>query len=119
MNPWDVIPSDPVESIGWANFDNFEDTLNMGNAVIIDNKLCDDGKKETSNITVENKMDTALGSKATLEAIGAGDMKIGDSVDSAASYTETNINHQSTESNLYSGCTADKNANPSEIVDSR
>lgn len=119
VNPWDVVPSEPVESTGWANFDNFENTLNMENAVIIDNKLCDDGKKETSNITVENKMDTALGSKATLEAIGAGDMKIGDSVDSTASYIETNINHQSTESNLYSGCTADKNANPSEIVDSR
>ncbi|XP_033183135.1 phosphatase 6 regulatory subunit 1-like protein fmt [Bombus vancouverensis nearcticus] len=119
VNPWDMMPSEPVESIGWANFDNFENTLNMGNAVIIDNKLCDDGKKETSNITVENKMDTALGSKATLEAVGAGDMKIEDSVDSTASYIETNINHQSKESNLYSDCTADKNANPSEIVDSR
>lgn len=123
MNPWDVVSSEPVESTGWANFDNFENALNVENAVIIDNKLCDEGKKETSNreqnVTTENKVETPLGSKVTVEAMGAGDMKIEDTVDSTASYIETNINHQNTESSLYSGCTADKNANPSEIVDSR
>ncbi|KOX78430.1 Serine/threonine-protein phosphatase 6 regulatory subunit 3 [Melipona quadrifasciata] len=119
VNPWDVVSSEPVESTGWANFDNFENALNVENAVIIDNKLCDEGKKEMSNTTVENKMETSLGSKVTVEAIGAGDMKIEDTVDSTASYVETNINHQNTESSLYSGCTADKNANPNEIVDSR
>ncbi|KAF3422050.1 hypothetical protein E2986_12123 [Frieseomelitta varia] len=91
VNPWDVVSSEPVESTG---------------------------KKEMSNTTVENKMETPLGSKVTVEAIGAGDVKIEDTVDSTASYIETNINHQNTESSLYSGCTADKNANPSEIVDS-
>lgn len=122
VNPWDVVPSEPVESTGWANFDNFENTLNMENTVIIDNKLCDESKKDTtSNVTaaVENKIEGGLGGKVTMETIGAGDMKIGDSLDSTASHVETNINHQSTESSLYSGCTADKNANPSEIVDSR
>lgn len=119
MNPWDVVSSEPVESTGWANFDNFENTLNIENTVIIDNKLCDEPKKETLSTTFENKMETQLGSKITVETIGAGDMKIEDTVDSIASYIGTNINHQSTESNLYSECTADKNANPSEIVDSR
>ncbi|CAK9802611.1 Serine/threonine-protein phosphatase 6 regulatory subunit 3 [Anthophora plagiata] len=117
VNPWDVVP---VESTGWANFDNFENTLNMENTVIIDNKLRGESKNEMLNtIADENKMETTLGSKETTEAIGAGDMKIADSVDSTVSQVETNINHQSTESSLYSGCTADKNANPSEIVDSR
>ncbi|XP_012342045.1 serine/threonine-protein phosphatase 6 regulatory subunit 3 isoform X1 [Apis florea] len=119
VNPWDVVSSEPVESTGWANFDNFENTLNIENTVIIDNKLCDESKKETLSTTFENKMETPLGSKVTVETIGAGDMKIGDTVDSIASYIGTNINHQSTESNLYSECTADKNANPNEIVDSR
>ncbi|XP_076764338.1 phosphatase 6 regulatory subunit 1-like protein fmt [Xylocopa sonorina] len=119
-NPWDVVPSEPVDFADWANFDNFENTLNMENTVIVDNKLCDESKRETSSATtVGNKMQTALGNKVAVETIGAGDMKIGDSVDSTASHVETNINHQSTESSLYSGCTADKNANRSEIIDSR
>ncbi|XP_017753161.1 PREDICTED: serine/threonine-protein phosphatase 6 regulatory subunit 3 isoform X2 [Eufriesea mexicana] len=120
VSPWDVVPSEPVESTGWANFDNFENTLNMENSVIIYNKLSDDGKKEMLNTaTIENKMETAPGNKVTVEAIGAGDMKIGDSIDSTASFIETNIKHQSTESSLFSSCTADKNANPSKIVDNR
>ncbi|KOC61525.1 Serine/threonine-protein phosphatase 6 regulatory subunit 3 [Habropoda laboriosa] len=105
VNPWDVVQSESVVSTGWANFDNFENTFNMENTVIIDD---------------ENKMEILFRNKGPVEPIGAGDMKIDDSVDSSTvSLVKTNINHQSTESSLYSGCTADKNANPSETVGSR
>nr|XP_003708528.1 PREDICTED: serine/threonine-protein phosphatase 6 regulatory subunit 3 isoform X1 [Megachile rotundata]XP_012152984.1 PREDICTED: serine/threonine-protein phosphatase 6 regulatory subunit 3 isoform X1 [Megachile rotundata] len=118
-NPWAVVPPEPVESTGWANFDNFENTVSMENTVIVDNTLCDESKnKALDAITDQNKMETTSGNEVAVEAVSTNDMKIEDSNDSTISHTETNVNHQSTEDNLYSGCTADKNANPSEIIDS-
>lgn len=129
VDPWDVAPSELVDFTGWANFDNFENTLNMDDTVIIDNKICDESKKQKESYTeavvatVKNETDTALESKITDETIGAaGDTKIEGSVDGTTSHVEmTNVNHQTTnESSLYSCCTAaDNNANPSEIIDSR
>ncbi|XP_029047430.1 serine/threonine-protein phosphatase 6 regulatory subunit 3 isoform X2 [Osmia bicornis bicornis] len=119
VNPWDVAPSEPVESTGWANFDNFENTVSMENTVIVDNKVCDESKERTQDITMDqNKIETISGNEIAVEAISTNDIKIEDSNDSTTSRIETNINHQNTEDNLYSECTADKNANPSENVDS-
>lgn len=120
MNPWDVAPSEPVESTGWANFDNFENTVSMENTVIVDNKVCDESKERTLDITMDqNKIETISGNEIAVEAISTNDMKIEDSNDSSTLRIETNINHQNIEDNLHSECTADKNANPSENVDSR
>lgn len=119
-NPWKVIAPEPVESTGWANFDNFENSLNMENTVIIDNKLCDESKREgNSTVADETDVETTLESKVTVTPIESDDTKIADSDDSSTtSHVEMNINHQSTEDNLYPD-NADKNANPSEIIDSR
>ncbi|XP_053971363.1 serine/threonine-protein phosphatase 6 regulatory subunit 3 [Hylaeus anthracinus] len=118
VNPWDSAPSETVEPTGWANFDNFENTLSVEN-VIIDNKLCDDIKKETPDTSADlNKTEDVVENKVTAEAtIGAGDVKVEESVDSTPLDTETNVNHKIIEDSSFPVCTPDKNANPSEISD--
>ncbi|XP_076622482.1 phosphatase 6 regulatory subunit 1-like protein fmt isoform X1 [Colletes latitarsis] len=120
VNPWDSAPSETVEPTGWANFDNFENILSVENTVIVDNKLCDEIKKGPPDTSADlNKTEAVVGSNVTAEAIEADDVKVEDSVDSTSSHTETNINHKSIEDSLFSVCTADKNANPSEILNAR
>ncbi|XP_043248418.1 serine/threonine-protein phosphatase 6 regulatory subunit 3 [Colletes gigas] len=120
VNPWDSAPSETVEPTGWANFDNFENILSVENTVIVDNKLCDEIKKGPPDTSADlNKTEAVVGSKVTAEAIGADDVKVEDSVDSTSSHTETNINHKSIEDSLFSVCTADRNANPSENLNAR
>ncbi|XP_043504094.1 serine/threonine-protein phosphatase 6 regulatory subunit 3 isoform X5 [Polistes fuscatus] len=89
VNPWDVVPSEPLESTGWANFDNFETTSLV--------------EKETA---LENK---------SVENIGGGDSITVDLVDSTSHLsTEANQNSKASDDSIYSVCTSDKNANPSE-----
>ncbi|XP_076622484.1 phosphatase 6 regulatory subunit 1-like protein fmt isoform X3 [Colletes latitarsis] len=90
VNPWDSAPSETVEPTG---------------------------PPDTSADL--NKTEAVVGSNVTAEAIEADDVKVEDSVDSTSSHTETNINHKSIEDSLFSVCTADKNANPSEILNAR
>ncbi|KAH0946482.1 hypothetical protein HN011_011282 [Eciton burchellii] len=46
VNPWDVVPSESVESTGWANFDNFENTLSIENKESENKKPTNDECKE-------------------------------------------------------------------------
>ncbi|XP_076248326.1 phosphatase 6 regulatory subunit 1-like protein fmt isoform X2 [Calliopsis andreniformis] len=128
VNPWDSVPSEPVEILEWANFDNFDNVPDMNDTsstVIIDNKLRDEMKKETSDIIPDiNKMETVAGNKVMVDTIGADDVKVKDSVDSTSSQIEENINpieanHKSTEDDSHSVCTTEKNTSPNEILNSR
>ncbi|XP_011266913.1 serine/threonine-protein phosphatase 6 regulatory subunit 3 isoform X2 [Camponotus floridanus] len=54
VNPWDVASSEPVESTGWANFENFENTLSIENTTSGDNKtMCDELKKTSETTAVD------------------------------------------------------------------
>ncbi|XP_015437682.1 PREDICTED: serine/threonine-protein phosphatase 6 regulatory subunit 3 [Dufourea novaeangliae] len=106
VNPWEVAPSDTtVESTGWANFDT---------------KLCDEIEEEEQDLTTDlSKVETTTERKPTPEAIGAGDTKVEDTADSNTSHTETNVTQKNTEKSPDSVSIADRNANPSEILDCR
>ncbi|KAG5321123.1 PP6R2 phosphatase, partial [Pseudoatta argentina] len=54
VNPWDVAPSEPIESTGWANFENFENTLSIENTVSEEKKPCDELKEKISEATAVN-----------------------------------------------------------------
>jgi len=55
VNPWDVVPSESVESTGWANFDNFENTLSIENKKSENKKPTNDECKEkTPEATATN-----------------------------------------------------------------
>lgn len=114
VNPWDVVPSEPVESTGWANFDNFENSLNIENAASEDKKPRDDELKEKVSETIADSKEK----DTTSESVGDGNEK--ESKDSAnievtgsdmPSNTETNLNSKSDEKKTIF---ADKNANPSK-----
>ncbi|XP_046827950.1 serine/threonine-protein phosphatase 6 regulatory subunit 3 isoform X1 [Vespa crabro] len=115
VNPWDVVPSEPVESTGWANFDNFESTLSIENNIAVDNKTSETVKKDVVDVAASlDKKETILENKS-VENIGSGDTKTLDSVDSMSHQsTEANQNSKNSDDSIYSVCTSDKNANPSE-----
>lgn len=67
VNPWDVMPSESIESTGWANFDNFENTLSIENKEREANKSTNDERKEeTPEETVVN-----LTEKISSEDVGS------------------------------------------------
>lgn len=116
VNPWDVVPSEPVESTGWANFDNFENSLNIENAASEDKKLCDDKLKEKVSETIVDSKETT--STTINESVG--DDNEEESKNSASTEVtgsgmppnmETNLNSKSDEDKTIP---ADKNANPSK-----
>ncbi|KAG7211282.1 hypothetical protein KM043_010587 [Ampulex compressa] len=136
VNPWEVTPAaESVESTGWANFDNFESTLNSEKNMIIDNKSCkeekiggSDGPVESNEekTTSENKVCGDTTNVYTgyvtprTDTAGTGDTEINESIGSTTTrVNERNLNEKTGDENLYSVCTADKNANPSEPLGSR
>ncbi|XP_071649617.1 serine/threonine-protein phosphatase 6 regulatory subunit 3 isoform X3 [Temnothorax longispinosus] len=119
VNPWDVVPSEPVESTGWANFENFENTLSIENTVSEDKKPCDVLKDKTSEATAANLTEKNM---ASSENIGDGNEKNKDYVDSQVVETEL----PAAETNLDDGKSDSKNdehkmistnetVNPSEL----
>ncbi|XP_032690827.1 serine/threonine-protein phosphatase 6 regulatory subunit 3-like isoform X3 [Odontomachus brunneus] len=115
VNPWDVVPSEPVESTGWANFDNFENSLNIENTASEDKKPRDDELKEKVSETIADSKE-----KDTTTSENVEDDNEKESKDSAntevtgsgmPSNTETNLNSKSDENKTI---LADKNANPSK-----
>ncbi|XP_071574955.1 serine/threonine-protein phosphatase 6 regulatory subunit 3 isoform X2 [Temnothorax nylanderi] len=102
VNPWDVVPSEPVESTGWANFENFENTLSIENTVSEDKKPCDELKDKTSEATAANLTEKNM---ASSENIGDGNEKNKDYVDSQIVETELPV----AETNLDDGKSDSKN----------
>lgn len=115
VNPWDVVPSEPVESTGWANFENFENTLSIENTVSEDKKLCDELKEKTSEATATNLTEKDM---ASSESIGDDNEKNKDYVDNQIVETElpvveTNLNDS--KSDEHKMISTNENANPSEL----
>lgn len=115
VNPWDVVPSEPVESTGWANFENFENTLSIENTISEDKKLCDELKKKTSEATATNLTEKDM---ASSESVGDDNEKNKDYVDNQIVETElpvveTNLNDS--ESDEHKMISTNENANPSEL----
>lgn len=66
VNPWDVVPSEPIESTGWANFENFENTLSIENTASDDKKPCDELKEKTSETTAANLTEKDMTSRESI-----------------------------------------------------
>lgn len=116
INPWDIVSSVPVESTGWANFDNFESTLNIENIIMVDNKTCETDKKDIADVGASmSEKGTVLENTIPIENIGSGEMQSTDAVDSTSHQSiEANQNSKTSDDSIYSVCTSDTNANPSE-----
>lgn len=120
VNPWDVVPSEPVESTGWANFENFENTLSIENTASEDKKPCDELKEKTSEATAANLTEKDMISS---ESIGDSNEKSRNYVDSQIVETgPANINDNKSETNIndnksdeHKTISATENANPSEL----
>lgn len=115
VNPWDVVPSEPVESTGWANFENFENTLSIENTE--NKKPSDELKEETSEATAATAANLTEKDMASSESIEDGE-KNKDYVDSQVigtglSVAETNLNDSKSEEQKT--ISANENANPSEL----
>ncbi|XP_011697032.1 PREDICTED: serine/threonine-protein phosphatase 6 regulatory subunit 3 isoform X4 [Wasmannia auropunctata] len=118
VNPWDVVPSEPVESTGWANFENFENTLSIENTASEDKKPCDELKEKPSEAATAANLTEKNLSETFSENAGDGNEETADRVDNQTIGTElpaaeNNINDsQSDEHKMVS---AVENANPSEL----
>jgi len=115
VNPWDVVPSEPVESTGWANFENFENTLSIENTVSEDKKPCDELKEKTSEATTANLIEKNLASNESIEDGNEKNRDLIDSqvVETGLSIAETNPNDSKNDE--HKTISANENANPSEL----
>ncbi|XP_011329157.1 serine/threonine-protein phosphatase 6 regulatory subunit 3 isoform X2 [Ooceraea biroi] len=83
VNPWDVVASESVESTGWANFDNFENTLSIENKESEEKKPSSDERKEKmSETTAANLTERVSGLTETASNESGG--KSADSVGNQA-----------------------------------
>lgn len=125
VNPWDVVPSEPVESTGWANFENFENTLSIENTGSEDKKPCEELKEkipEATAIKLTKDMTCNISEKSL--NIEDNDEKNKDYVDSQVvgtelpselpSVAETNLNDS--KSDEHKMISVNEPANPSELL---
>lgn len=113
VNPWET-SSEPVESTGWANFENFENTLSIENSTSEDKKTSDELKEKTLEVTAANLTEKNMALSENFE----GDEKRKDCVSSQVIGTdlpvaETNLSgNKSDESRVIS---ADENIDSNEL----
>ncbi|XP_012222165.1 serine/threonine-protein phosphatase 6 regulatory subunit 3 isoform X2 [Linepithema humile] len=87
VNPWDVVPSEPVESTGWANFENFENSLSIENTASENKKPCDELKEKIPEATATNLIE-----KTSSDSAGDGNEKNKDLIASQGlPVAETNV----------------------------
>ncbi|XP_012057070.1 PREDICTED: serine/threonine-protein phosphatase 6 regulatory subunit 3 [Atta cephalotes] len=118
VNPWDVAPSEPIESTGWANFENFENTLSIENTVSGEKKPCDELKEKISEATAVNLTEKHI---TCSESVGDGNEKSTDYVDSQIvemKLPAEEINLNDSKSNEHKMISANENVN-SELSVSR
>ncbi|XP_024944223.1 serine/threonine-protein phosphatase 6 regulatory subunit 3 isoform X2 [Cephus cinctus] len=121
VNPWDVVPSEPVEQSGWANFDNFESSLNIDGIPETEAKASEHevqankqdnttGGATTDDKSISDKNSTSAGDTVKIDA--------NDTVLPSHDTDKTTTNRKINEDQKDSVNTADSNANPSETSDS-
>lgn len=119
VNPWDVAPSEPIESTGWANFENFENTLSIENTASEEKKPCDELKEQISEDTAVNLTGKNL---ACSESVGDGNEKSTDYADSQVvemKLPTVEMNLNDSKSDEHKMISANENVNPSELSVSR
>lgn len=68
VNPWDVDPAVPTEQSGWANFDNFESTLNIAGVLKVGDTEPTSQEAFATPINVAAGLETAIPSVPVIEA---------------------------------------------------
>ncbi|XP_029664010.1 serine/threonine-protein phosphatase 6 regulatory subunit 3-like [Formica exsecta] len=127
VNPWDVASSEPVESTGWANFENFENTLSIENTAGENKKTMCDELKTASETTAANLTEKDM---AFSESFEESDEKNRDCISNQVIGTdlpamETNLSSSSSSSSSSSKIdeniviSADENINSNKLPDNR
>ncbi|XP_029664003.1 serine/threonine-protein phosphatase 6 regulatory subunit 3 isoform X1 [Formica exsecta] len=122
VNPWDVASSEPVESTGWANFENFENTLSIENTAGENKKTMCDELKTASETTAANLTEKDM---AFSESFEESDEKNRDCISNQVIGTdlpamETNLSSSSSskiDENIV--ISADENINSNKLPDNR
>lgn len=120
VNPWDVASSEPVESTGWANFENFENTLSIENTAGENKKTMCDELKTASETTAANLTEKDM---AFSESFEESDEKNRDCISNQVIGTdlpamETNLSSSSKiDENIV--ISADENINSNKLPDNR
>ncbi|KAL0133154.1 hypothetical protein PUN28_000723 [Cardiocondyla obscurior] len=114
VNPWDVVPSEPVESTGWANFENFENTLSMENTASEDKKPCEELKEKKSEAMITNITEKDV---PPSENVGEDDEKNKDHIDrTGLPIAETNLeDSKSYEHRIVASTSEARSVDPSEL----
>lgn len=114
VNPWDVVPSEPVESTGWANFENFENTLSIENTVSEDKKPCDELKQKAPETTGDSREKNTTFIESVEEegekSKNSTESKVLEAADLPAAETNFNDSRNDEDKTI----AADSNANPSK-----
>lgn len=124
VNPWDVASSEPVESTGWANFENFENTLSIENTAGENKKTMCDELKTASETTAANLTEKDM---AFSESFEESDEKNRDCISNQVIGTdlpamETNLSSSSSSSSKIDEnivISADENINSNKLPDNR
>lgn len=121
VNPWDVPSStEPVESTGWANFENFENTLSIDTASEDKKTMCDELKEKTSETTDANLTEKDMAFSETFgESEKSKDCKSSQVIEMDSSPMETNLSSSSSEINEDRVISANENINSNELPDNR
>lgn len=129
VNPWETPSSEPVESTGWANFANFENTLSIESTTNEDKKTaCDELKEKTSETTaadlkekimVFSNLNEREGDDKNRDCTSSNQM-----IETDSSAMETNLNSSSGETDEnkereYQLISVDENINSNELPDNR
>lgn len=121
VNPWDVASSEPVESTGWANFENFENTLSIENTAGENKKTMCDELKTASETTAANLTEKDM---AFSESFEESDEKNRDCISNQVIGTdlpamETNLSSSSSKIDENIVISADENINSNKLPDNR
>lgn len=120
VNPWDVASSEPVESTGWANFENFENTLSIENTANDKKTICDE-LKTASEMTAANLIEKDIAFSESFEESGG---KSRDCISNQVIGTdlpamETNPSSSSSKIDEDRVISADENINSNKLPDNR
>ncbi|XP_070152721.1 serine/threonine-protein phosphatase 6 regulatory subunit 3 isoform X2 [Polyergus mexicanus] len=123
VNPWDVASSEPIESTGWANFENFENTLSIENTASENKKTMCDELKTASETTATNLIEKDMVFSKSFEE---SDKKSRDCISNQVIGTdlpamETNLSSNSSSSKIDENIviSVDENINSNKLPDNR
>lgn len=118
VNPWDVASSEPVESTGWANFENFENTLSIENTTSEDKKAMCDELKKTSETTAVDLTEKNIAFNESFEDEKSKDCTSSQVIEKTdLPAMETNLSSSTSDENKM--ISVDENINSNKLPDNR